>query len=89
MSNLEKKIDEYKHLTDYKSVESEIVIRKTFEEIDYNENMKMKVLDLEHQNEFLLRKINEAEHKNNLIENIKVPLTYKEKLEIIRNRKTK
>jgi hypothetical protein len=87
MKNLEKKIFEYQYLTVYKDNENEIVIRKKIEEIDDFEKLRMKLVDIEHQNQFLISKVNEAERQINELEALQVPLTLKEKLEMYKIKK--
>ena len=87
IKNLEKKIYEYQYLTVYKDNENDIVSKKQNIEKDEFEKLQMKLLDIEHQNEFLLGKLNEAEKQINHLEALQVPLTLKQKLEIYKNKK--
>ena len=86
-NNLQKNVNDYRYLAENKNIESENENKKTIEEIENNEIIKMKVIDIEHQNEFLIRKILETERKLKEVEIKNLPLTYKEKLEIISNRR--
>jgi len=53
------------------------------------EKMKMTLLDIEHKNQFLNGKINNAERKINHLETVQVPLSLREKLEIFKSNKKK
>lgn len=87
VKNLEKKIFEYQYLTVYQETEDEIIVKKQLEDKEEFEKLKMKLLDIEHKNQFLQSKINEAEKQIIELETLQVPLTLKEKLEMYKMKK--
>jgi len=84
---LERKLDDYHYLTDFKDTENEMELKKEQDNLERLEKIKMALLDAAHQNEFLHNKINTAEKRLIDLERKQIQLTLKEKLEIFKSTK--
>ena len=84
--NLQNKIDEFKKLSEIE-VQNEMIINKEKKEKNELEEIKMKLYDIEHQNQFLNTKIYQAEKQLQEIGAIQSQPTYEERLKMIKNKK--
>ncbi len=79
MKMLEKRIYEYKYMTVYKENQDEMDIKKENKDKEEIDKLKMTLLDIEHQNQFLHSKVAEAERRNAQMDSIQNEQIQKDK----------
>ena len=81
IKTLQVKIDEYTKFTEF-DLENELIMKKEIQEKEELEVIKMKLFDIEHQNQFLLIKVNEAERHLNEFKAVQNQPSFQQRLNL-------